>query len=338
MTPAPASSPRRRWAALVFKAALTCALGWGLARRISLRGVLDALDGFSWPLWLGGAACLALGTALATWRWRVVLGAMGESQRWADLWRDMLVAVAFNQLLPGAVGGDVARAWRCGRRLSVPSRAWVSILYERLVGLAVLVALPSAALLLNPLPAVGAWVHGVVWACLGGTLLGIGAAPRLVGVGHALARGRWGRVAGWMAQAQEALGGKLGQGAARAEVVAWTLASQVAMLGACWVLSLGWAWEQRAAGVFVGVPLVTALTLLPLGLGGLGWRESAFVVVLGWFGLQEERALALSLGWYALNLALGGVGLGVLGWEQRSPGPPSGPPQGVGAQQEASLR
>lgn len=306
----------RRWATLAFKAAVTLALGVALLRRVEWGALSEALAGFSWRLWLGGAASLALGTALATWRWRVVLRAMGEAPTLGALARDMLVAVAFNQLLPGAVGGDVARAWRCGRRLEVPARAWVSIFYERLVGLAVLVALPGGVLVWSP-AAVPQGVYAAVCVVFVGALVGVGLAPQLARLAGRALPASWGRVVGWMAEAARALEGPLGTARVRGEVVLWTAASQALMLGVCWALSLGWSWEQRALGVFVGVPLVTVLTLLPLGLGGLGWRESAFVVVLGWFGLQEERALALSLGWYALNLGLGGVGLAVLGWEQR---------------------
>ncbi len=55
---------------------------------------------------------------------------------------------------------------------------------------------------------------------------------------------------------------------------------------------------------------VSLALLLPLTVGGLGIREGAFIGVLGWLGVEKEKALALSLAFFAVQVfdaAWGGI-------------------------------
>lgn len=48
--------------------------------------------------------------------------------------------------------------------------------------------------------------------------------------------------------------------------------------------------------------IVSLALLLPLTLGGLGIREGTFIGLLGWLGINSEKALALSLIFFALQI------------------------------------
>ena len=59
------------------------------------------------------------------------------------------------------------------------------------------------------------------------------------------------------------------------------------------------------------VPIVSFVLSLPISWGGLGARETAYVLLFTSVGVLSDQALALSLAFYAVNLLTGAVG-GVL--------------------------
>jgi uncharacterized membrane protein YbhN (UPF0104 family) len=56
------------------------------------------------------------------------------------------------------------------------------------------------------------------------------------------------------------------------------------------------------------VPAVAIVQVLPITVGGLGVREGAFVLFLVPLGVPEEKALALGLLVYAINLVVSLLG------------------------------
>jgi hypothetical protein len=78
------------------------------------------------------------------------------------------------------------------------------------------------------------------------------------------------------------------------------------------VLVLAAAAAARAMGINVGFtallafyPVVLMTQVLPIGIAGLGLRESAIVVLLTPLGVPTEQALGLGLMLYLLNLVAG---------------------------------
>jgi hypothetical protein len=62
--------------------------------------------------------------------------------------------------------------------------------------------------------------------------------------------------------------------------------------------------------------LVFCVIILPIGINGLGVRESAFVWFLSRAGMEPASALALSLASYAIAVAQGVVGFAVHLWRE----------------------
>jgi glycosyltransferase 2 family protein len=195
------------------------ALGLGLLAWVVYRnwdsgdgtGLKDALGRpVQWlPFAIAGA--FAAVAALSTFvRWWLLVRAVELDFRLADGLRLGLVGYFFNTFLPGAVGGDIVKAWHIAREQNRRAVAVATVLFDRAVGLwglVWLVALCGGAFTLTGdehirdnagLRAIvrGSWV--VVAATLGGWLLlgllsdrrahrfagRIGLVPR---VGHALA-------------------------------------------------------------------------------------------------------------------------------------------------------
>ncbi len=59
---------------------------------------------------------------------------------------------------------------------------------------------------------------------------------------------------------------------------------------------------------FLFTPIISTLLMFPLSLSGLGVREGAYVVLFGQVGVTAPLALTMSLAFYLLNVAMGGIG------------------------------
>jgi glycosyltransferase 2 family protein len=99
---------------------------------------------------------LALLAALATipleaWRWHILLRAQGLSLRLGGTIRAFATSIFFGNFLPGAAGGDLIRGvyvFRAARGQRTP--ALLSIIIDRLVGLAAFVLLGAVAVIARP--------------------------------------------------------------------------------------------------------------------------------------------------------------------------------------------
>ncbi len=69
------------------------------------------------PMWLAAALALSFPqVALSAWRWRLTAQRLGAPIGCGEALREYYVATFLNQILPGGVMGDAARAWRHARR------------------------------------------------------------------------------------------------------------------------------------------------------------------------------------------------------------------------------
>lgn len=95
--------------------ALTLALLGMLAWRLDTGQLLDRLATLS-PGW--ALLAVAIGVpqvVLSAWRWRMTSQQIGIPLGWATAIREYYLATFLNQVLPGGVMGDAARAWRQGQ-------------------------------------------------------------------------------------------------------------------------------------------------------------------------------------------------------------------------------
>lgn len=244
------------------------------------------------PLVLAALALTGVQVALATARWRIMARRLGHPLPVGLALRETYLATLLNQVLPGGVAGDAARAWRLRHGAGL-HRSAGSVALERAVGQAVLVSACLAALIAQPavwnrLSAGGLWQGVALLACVLGLLASIGWRMRRVlrlRQGLALVRER-----------------VLSRPSALAAMVGLSLALLVGYL-AVFVLA------ARATGTTA--PLITLLPLMlvcllamsiPLGFGGLGLREGAAALAWSAAGLPAGQGVAAALGYGVLAL------------------------------------
>ncbi|GHB23742.1 lysylphosphatidylglycerol synthase transmembrane domain-containing protein [Salinicola rhizosphaerae] len=69
------------------------------------------------PLWVTAALLISVPqVVISAWRWRMTAQRVGAPLPWIEAIREYYLATFLNQVLPGGVVGDAARAWRHGSR------------------------------------------------------------------------------------------------------------------------------------------------------------------------------------------------------------------------------
>jgi uncharacterized protein (TIRG00374 family) len=293
-------------------------------RQVDL-GAVGRVLGSAEPGWVAGVtACIAIDVVCRTVRWQGLLAPI-QRVRFVPVLGYLLVGYLANNVLPARLG-ELVRSHYLGDRENM-SRATTlgTIVVERVVDTAVLVAIASAAILvLN--------VRGVVASAV---LVGLGITGLLiVGLAAALVAHRLPYADRAVAAVERwptviSLAGRLRGGLAVAgrprtvavavgwSVVAWS-ATVVGFAAAGHAVGVELTWGQ-AALLAAGVSLATAI---PAGPGYLGTFELAAVQIAAVFGVGADPAVALAVLVHAVILVLtsagGAVALLLLGWRRKA--------------------
>jgi glycosyltransferase 2 family protein len=311
-----ASLRRPLWLAL--KAAVTGFFLWVVATRSDWSALVSAFSGLDGTTLVACVLLTCLATAANAVRWQRALGYAGVRARLWDVLRDTFVGTTYNLLLPTSIGGDAVRALRCARRLGQEDKVWASVLFERVMGLCSLSGLALVGL---------SWserreLRPLFFAAAGMTLLLLGlllfAARPLRVLAARLAFSRTRQFLGGLAQTLE---GPFGLPRARLETLGWSLAYQIVSLSMLALVAAPWADDRALLGIYLGVPIALVGSIVPITIGGLGLRESLFVLVLADFWVDAEHALSLSLVWLGSSLLTALTGAVMMWFEPAATGP-----------------
>lgn len=215
----------------------------------------------------------------------------------------MLTALthAASQVLPSSIGGDAVRVLVLKRFGVALAEAMMSVLSDRVAGLLGLLALVLFGLLLGGVPkgAEDAALAAGIAATL--AVLGVLLTPWIAaraGVRRLAERLNLTRTL----QAGAAL---MRDPAAALGLLALSVLPHALNVAMAWcaahALGLAIGWEA----LMLAVPLALLVMTLPVSVAGWGVREAVLVFVLGRAGIAAHDALAVSVTWGALVLALG---------------------------------
>jgi glycosyltransferase 2 family protein len=248
------------------------------------------------------ASLLLLQLILSGGRWQLVANILGVKLGLEHAVRLALIGQFFSQALPSAIGGDAVRAWLVSRGAVGFGRALVTVVCDRAIGLVILLLIACATLPLF-FDRVSATAPRMVLAylyagLLSGFVLLLWAGPRLLQpfTRFKLTAGLHMIVTG-LRQLVRPRGRS-------AYVLILALVVQTALiLGVYWLAqALGIA--VRVSDCFAIVPPVMLAAMVPLSIAGWGVREGAMVAGMGFVGVSAADALALSLLFGILQLAL----------------------------------
>jgi len=314
---------KARFLTQLLRTAVGLAILLYLFRRIDLSGLGSALHAsLAHPFWLaGGIGMTFLGLTMGVIRWHRILRAQGLSLTGARVFSIFFVGQFFNAFMPGACGGDVARAYYVvrdthrGKRTEAASTVFV----DRAVGLFVLIlfccgviAVRLPFFLTHPkAKAVGM----LMLAFLAFAVLGILALFRRNLFEHWSLFRRvesWPTVGPLIRRAYDAFYLYRRRLPTVAQAFAFSLLNLGFLTSACICFSSALEIElpHPILNHFTMFPIITTLAAIPLTPGALGLREGLFAGLYGYLGVPPEQAVSLSLLVYAGGLfcsLLGGI-------------------------------
>jgi uncharacterized membrane protein YbhN (UPF0104 family) len=270
--------------------------------RVDLGAAQSAFGRISIAAVVAAVALIAANVMIGAVRWRALLTAYGATRIpvFRYLTRLQFVAFFYNNYLPGAVAGDVARGVVTRDCFEEGATgALVVVLVERVLGMAGLFVLLAVGLSL----AGSALDAGSLWLW---TVIGVGSSAAAVAA-VPFAR----RLAPLLPRPLAAFAGKLPQlhaGRPFVAAVGLSLLTQACITVAGWLLLASLAPISFSDSLLV-VPLASATAFLPITVGGTGAREAVYVALCGrLFHMPESDALAASLALWLSTLIVAGAG------------------------------
>lgn len=303
---------RHRWALPLRIAVSLLMLGvlWWRFPEISWAELIPTWDRDT-ILWLTAATAMTfLCIVLSAVRWQVVLRALGLRERLGVLVPLYFAGQFVSNVLPTTIGGDMLRVSRLSRRNGEPETTFASVALERLTGWLVLPLITLFGLAINP--GLRELDRATVLALAVALVTLVALSVVLLAANHPRLGGRFAATEGWrrfVDSIHRSVGELRRRPLAALSILGAGLVYQVALcLAALMVASaLGFSWLGLTA-LLAFYPAVLILQVLPIGIAGLGVRESAFVLFLVPLGVPAEKAVALGLVLYAINVVASLVG------------------------------
>jgi uncharacterized protein (TIRG00374 family) len=258
-----------------------------------------------WRSVLGMVGVMVLQVIVAVFRWHRIMISKGVHISVRRSARYFWLGLFFNQLLPSSIGGDAIRGYCLVRDGQSLGRATLSVLLDRILGMAGLVvlialAIPYAMNLINN--------PEMQWGMMSALLVVIAGFIAILFIDIFTRRfSSWRVMKGLTTLASDArqlLGSRQGLGLVLFSVLIHILSIVVlGMLSSALSIKVDWI------ALIIIVPITTLLITIPLSIAGWGVREGVMVVGLGYVGIAPEEALALSIlyGLLTLVVALPGM-------------------------------
>ena len=318
---------------LLLRAAVSLGLLAGLAVWLDAGAVASRLASMR-PSWVLVALALsALQVAVLAWRWSFTARRLGVDLPWPVAWREYYLSIFLNQVLPGGVLGDVARAWRHARsqvRVQAPRGPAVrAVVFERLSAQVVMTTAAGVSLLFLPVTV----APGSRPVMIAAGLLAGGLVVALV-VWMRRQSSEWslfGPILAEVGAAHLTPGAFVAQLASAMVVVATYLATYLV--------------AARAVGVETPLPVLLPLVapvlmsmLIPVTVAGWGLREGAAAVLWGAVGLTAADGVVVSVAYGLLVLAGSAPGALFLAFGLRRGRARAGAPAGPAADRGRTAR
>ncbi len=297
---------------LLLKAAVSLLLIAFLVSRIHIPHLLEVISSAHLSYLMIAMTAYLLGQGVSSLRWALLAWPLGFEDSLKKFTIFYFIAMFFNLFAPSTIGGDVGRVlFLAQARTQNREKGWkdstayafISVITDRAIGMAVMVWIGAAALAMFPRyalpPAIRYPTFAIALVCLvGWTLL-----PYL---DRFLRRREY----------------AIGQNLHRAVETYWSNQHIILQtIGLSFVVHFLQVWIQIVVGraldinlpwsySFIVYPLVGLFSALPVSLSGIGLREGGYLFLLRRIDVSPEKAVAFGILWFvivALDSLLGGI-------------------------------
>jgi len=305
----------KKYGRLLGSAILMGLLVW----RVEWPQVASAFAQLKVAYWVLALVLYLLAQGVSAARWQMLGHMLGLGGRWRDYLAHYFIGMFFNLVLPTSVGGDVVRAWYLAKEGTMGQKraarelrsslapglaAFLSVLADRVNGLAVLISVACVATVCCPTPLPG-WIVACVAAMGAACLLGLAILPLWPWLRRRLPVPP--RLNPWLDGAELCWRDRRGL----VGVTLLSLGVQLANIVLAWLIGEGLGLPVPPLYYGVLIPLVSVLTLLPISLNGMGLREAGMVLLLAPLHVHSASAVTLALLLFAVYAVAGLLGGGV---------------------------
>jgi uncharacterized membrane protein YbhN (UPF0104 family) len=278
-----------------------------IARHVDLREtgrILRAVD-VGWAC--AAVALYFVGQVMSAYRWWLIGRAVGLTQPFLQYVRFYFIGMFFMFFGPSTLGGDLVRSLYLAELSGRRALTFNSVLFDRLNGLVILVAIGAASFLIFPryrtlAPEFPAMFYVTV-AFGSGLLLAWLLAPWLVRL--VLPEGH--RVRRFVETDLGPFWSDRGMLAAASTV---SFFFHLVQILAQWIVSRAIGIEVPITYIGVFHPLVSAVASIPVTFSGIGLREGAYAYFLGKIGIDQASGIAYGGLWFLVivaNSLIGGL-------------------------------
>lgn len=304
----------RKHAALVLQAVGSALLLWWLFRGFDWMAFRTAVARLPLSMYVIAFGVTAAGQVLYALKWFLALRAAGIKVGFGRVLEQYVIGIFFNNFLPSTVGGDWAKVYYLGQHQGYVA-VTASVFIDRYLG-ALYLALFASILLWLPMAPAGPWLLVRATLTAGTTVLVFGAIVAVV-----LPRGQ---LAGRLASRDDRIGRGARHVSGFADHVRTMFKHPFVMLGAAVTVAVyfamqtavyRWFFADVAATRVAYWPLlaaviaISALSMIPVAVNGLGLREQLHAVLLASLGVPREAAVAMSLMLFSHLIPLSVIGL-----------------------------
>ncbi|MGB9005242.1 MAG: lysylphosphatidylglycerol synthase transmembrane domain-containing protein [Candidatus Aminicenantales bacterium] len=283
-----------------------------LTSKVSLRDIGRSLAGLNLA-WVALAFSLhIIGLLISAYRWQILARAQGDEVPLLYLAKSYLVGTFFNNFLPTRFGGDVVRIWDGSKYSQSVLKSSAIVVVERTTGLVVLFLFALLASLFRldmarRIPII--WVSLLVG--LGGLLLAAfflsPSAGRLIS--RFPSRGFLARLKSKVLSFREVILAYRHRWVPFCQALAWALLLQINVILYYYLIGLAFGLRVAFLDYFIFIPIVLLVQTIPITIGGLGLRESAYITVFRYYGVAARTAVSFSLvADIAVGLLVGFIG------------------------------
>lgn len=262
-----------------------------LAKNIDINETLRHLERFKLPFLFFALCVLAVQALVITLRWKIILFHLDLSYSFSNLLRYFWSGSFFNQALPSSIGGDALRGYYIYKDGAKPKDAVLSVLIDRLfgvTGLTILVILMFPSLLTQE-----GFVDlkNSIFIVIFGTSIIVVTAFSL---DLFVKIKSWKVIRGLLHLSYESRNMLL-TSFDGFKLSILSIIVHLCSVATVFIIAMGMGLSLSWYSVIIIIPLVSLVMVAPISIAGWGVRESSMVFGLGYFGVNPEHALALSL-------------------------------------------
>ncbi|MDD4908226.1 MAG: lysylphosphatidylglycerol synthase transmembrane domain-containing protein [Candidatus Omnitrophica bacterium] len=282
---------------ILARISISALLLYFLFRQVDSKSIWDIIKGADWALLFLGFLINALSYLLGVYRWKMYLDGAGVRLPFKRVLISFSGGPFFNLFLPSTIGGDVVKGIDLAMHTKKPKEIVASMLLDRLSGYAAMVIISVTAVLLgyhlinDPIVLLVVGLVTFVLVCAFLTLFNNFIFEKV----SKFLNKKGGRIAGALQRLHQEIYLFRNRKKLLVKNFLLSMVIQASAPLAFYVIALSLGLKTNIIYFFILIPVIAAITMLPVSIGGLGLRDASTIFFFAKVGIDNHVSFAISL-------------------------------------------